>query len=65
MTRTEHEVNDGAPLLCIIVLIGLGVLGVLWLCRLLRWQALGYIGEFVGESSAISLGMSGDLGKSV
>ena len=65
MIRAEQEANDGDPLLCIIVLIGLGVLGVLWLCRLLRWQALGYFVELVGESSAISLGMSGDLGKSV
>ena len=30
-----------------------------------RWQALGYIVVLVGESSAISWGMSGDLGKSV
>ena len=31
----------------------------------LRWQAIGYVFVLVGESSATSLGMSGDLGKSV
>ena len=36
-----------------------------WLSGRLRWQALGYLVVLVGESSAILVGMSGDLGKSV